>query len=179
MRMHSRAEAAEQRTMECSEKLRAEIAQLQGELSRRAHSPAYLRVLNCKCLIASMLLKATWVFTSGCKYRSLETCTRGASSIQSKYTPKTLAIHEPLQELRLAAFIYNGCSGSAARHDICNKICLQDAGAAGRGPHSQPHVRHTADAARLAGAGWRTACRGPLVWCGIVSGALSYKIDSE
>ena len=41
-RMPGRAEAAEQRTMECSEKLRAEIAQLQGELSRRAHSPAYL-----------------------------------------------------------------------------------------------------------------------------------------
>lgn len=34
--------------MECSEKLRAEIAQLQGELSRRAHSPAYLHVFNCK-----------------------------------------------------------------------------------------------------------------------------------
>lgn len=48
MRMRCRAEAAEQRTMECSEKLRAEIAQLQGELSRRAHSPAYLHVFNCK-----------------------------------------------------------------------------------------------------------------------------------
>lgn len=70
-------------------------------------------------------------------------------------------------------------SRSAARRDNCNRICLQDAGAAGRGPHSQPHVRHTADATRLAGAGRRTACRGPLVWCGVLTAKLAYRSASE
>ncbi len=179
MRMRCRAEAAEQRTMECSEKLRAEIAQLQGELSRRAHT--HLRTCmysTARSNYINTLERALHIHRWLLEYKGLERCTRGTK--QHKDKPTALAINQSMQEPRLVPHdLPYKWSGSAARHGNGNVTRSQDAGAAGRGPHSQPYVCHTAAAAWLAGAGQWTACRGPLVWCAAVSVALCCTTDSE